>query len=618
MPAVCLPRAMAIGLVLLLLPLPSAGAALDASEPVRIAALAVAQTASGLVGVAGSVEAQAIGDGSGRVFLDTKPLAQTDMQGSARQSARVAASMLGLDWEAYDYLIVFRSDSPVVGGPSAGAVMTTAIMVALHNLEHPDDPWRADPGVAATGTINPDGTIGPVGGVPAKAEGAAKAGLDHVLYPAGLEEGEVREDGRQRTVSMTEHCEGLDITCSPAATVLDVLEVAAGVRLERPETTVPGTADYGPRLRERVLPEIAELEGRLADTARRLGEAGLGAGDEEAVERDLDAARARLERARSAFDEARYYTAATESFQGAINVGTAGHRIDFYASGRDAAPVEAAIQACIKDAGAARDLTAGLTAEGRTGLYAVGAAQRRAAEAVSLAERAQAEAQAVDRREEWVQALFTASFCSERAETVSWWAGLEEVFGDGPPVVIDALVEATMTETAEFVQYADAVLSGGATDARRLLLEADAHVQEGQGPAALIAAVEAQAAASVAMQSIGRIDSAVVDAARDAASRAIAAARADDVEPVLSVSLVELSMDRDADRIALQDLWTARSLALLSGSAGPPPSATSSPTGWNEAEFGVLLVGFVLGAGGMALVVAVALFATALLPARRR
>ncbi len=36
-----------------------------------------------------------------------------------------------------------------------------------------------------TGTVNPDGTIGPVGGIPHKIEGAAAAGKTLVLVPGG-------------------------------------------------------------------------------------------------------------------------------------------------------------------------------------------------------------------------------------------------------------------------------------------------------------------------------------------------------------------------------------------------------------------------------------------------
>ena len=52
-----------------------------------------------------------------------------------------------------------------IDGPSAGAAMTVGTLAAFRG----DD---LNPDVVMTGTINPDGTIGPVGGIPQKVQGA--------------------------------------------------------------------------------------------------------------------------------------------------------------------------------------------------------------------------------------------------------------------------------------------------------------------------------------------------------------------------------------------------------------------------------------------------------------
>ncbi|HEX5166731.1 MAG TPA: S16 family serine protease, partial [Thermomicrobiales bacterium] len=65
-----------------------------------------------------------------------------------------------------------------IDGPSAGALMTIAVLAGYLGDE-------IDPTVTMTGTINPDGTIGPVGGIPHKIEGAAAAGKTTVLVPGG-------------------------------------------------------------------------------------------------------------------------------------------------------------------------------------------------------------------------------------------------------------------------------------------------------------------------------------------------------------------------------------------------------------------------------------------------
>lgn len=66
-----------------------------------------------------------------------------------------------------------------VDGPSAGMLMTVAMLSALRGDE-------LLPGTTMTGTINPDGTCGPVGGIPQKMQGAKAKGYRRFGYPVGL------------------------------------------------------------------------------------------------------------------------------------------------------------------------------------------------------------------------------------------------------------------------------------------------------------------------------------------------------------------------------------------------------------------------------------------------
>jgi hypothetical protein len=66
-----------------------------------------------------------------------------------------------------------------IDGPSAGALMTIAVLAAARG-----DTIRPD--ATMTGTINPDGIIGPVGGIAHKIDGAARKGKKLVLIPAGI------------------------------------------------------------------------------------------------------------------------------------------------------------------------------------------------------------------------------------------------------------------------------------------------------------------------------------------------------------------------------------------------------------------------------------------------
>jgi PDZ domain-containing protein len=78
---------------------------------------------------------------------------------------------------------------PNMGGPSAGLAYALAI---TDWLDKPDDA-RGRP-VAATGTIAPDGSVGPVGGVHEKAIAVRHAGAKVFLVPAD-EVSSVKEGG---------------------------------------------------------------------------------------------------------------------------------------------------------------------------------------------------------------------------------------------------------------------------------------------------------------------------------------------------------------------------------------------------------------------------------------
>jgi len=116
--------------------------------------------------------------GDGEVYLSTEPLTEVDMQASARLAALVAAYVAGKNYFNYDYFISVISNSTIVGGPSAGAAMTVAIVSALLNKP-------INESVVETGMIMPDGTIGPVGGIPEKLDAAAEVGAKVMLIPAG-------------------------------------------------------------------------------------------------------------------------------------------------------------------------------------------------------------------------------------------------------------------------------------------------------------------------------------------------------------------------------------------------------------------------------------------------
>ena len=77
-----------------------------------------------------------------------------------------------------------------IGGPSAGLMFSLAVVDKLTTGDLNDDKF-----VAGTGTIAPDGAVGPIGGITQKARAAVDAGASLFLYPASTTAKEVKELG---------------------------------------------------------------------------------------------------------------------------------------------------------------------------------------------------------------------------------------------------------------------------------------------------------------------------------------------------------------------------------------------------------------------------------------
>ncbi len=116
--------------------------------------------------------------GLGKVFFSATPLTELDTQASARVAALVASSISGISYFKYDYFVEMESNTAIIGGPSAGALMTVGFISLLLNT-------TLSPDTTMTGMINPDGSIGPVGGLREKIEASARAGFKVFLIPFG-------------------------------------------------------------------------------------------------------------------------------------------------------------------------------------------------------------------------------------------------------------------------------------------------------------------------------------------------------------------------------------------------------------------------------------------------
>ena len=160
--------------------------------------------------------------GKGDLYFSSEPLTMIDSQASARIAFMVAAQIAGKDPRVYDAFVSMKSPSLIIGGPSAGAVMTIGFLALFTGAS-------INSSIAMTGMIYPDGTVGPVGGVKAKLEAAASAGYKVFLVPAGesvvMVEKRVQQGGiiyvTREPFNLTEYAKELGVKVVEVASIYE-------------------------------------------------------------------------------------------------------------------------------------------------------------------------------------------------------------------------------------------------------------------------------------------------------------------------------------------------------------------------------------------------------------
>ena len=211
------PRIFSVLIVSLLLVIPIIGTAHSEQGYIWIRTVtmlvpAVAETPQGYVGVASKLVVSVAYPGHGIVYFAAEPLTQLDTQAAARIAAIVASILAGADFYSYDYFIHLKANSTIVGGPSASGAMAVAILAALRGKTIPSN-------FSMTGMVDPDITLGPVGGIPEKLEAMARNGIKVFVIPAGQSIALDLNTGRY--VNVTALGKALGVKVIEADTILD-------------------------------------------------------------------------------------------------------------------------------------------------------------------------------------------------------------------------------------------------------------------------------------------------------------------------------------------------------------------------------------------------------------
>jgi uncharacterized protein len=115
--------------------------------------------------------------GTGKTLVDIENLLfWADTQHSIRMARLVANNFTNVSIDNYDLVYNVEANASVIGGPSAGAAITIATIFALGGKKPRED-------VMITGTVNHDGSIGPVSTILEKAKASKETGATLLLVP---------------------------------------------------------------------------------------------------------------------------------------------------------------------------------------------------------------------------------------------------------------------------------------------------------------------------------------------------------------------------------------------------------------------------------------------------
>jgi uncharacterized protein len=528
---------------------------------VTVYAPAVSQLGTSYVGVISTITVTIQGNGSGRVFVDTLPLTDVDMQGSARLAVKVASALVSsdtrphLDPHNFDFFFVVRTTSPMIGGPSAGAIMTVAVIALLEN-------WTLDNRTIMTGMINPDGSIGPIGGIPYKIDAAHSVGATRFLIPKGQMKytemvteyqninGIIWQNTYPVTRNVSEYAQS-----NYGMQVIEVEDVNEAL-LNFTGWTFPVQESPDKVTTEDYITAMKPLATSLLNEAR---ESNQNASDlfnsttipnrypdyyRNQVTDFLNNAADRLLESSHWYDEEVYYTSTSKSFQSLIDSHFVTYTCQYFTIQNQEAFVQSLLNQTVQSYDNKSQLGRDAPIHGMVTLQCVGAAQQRINEAASYL----SEANTSFLNNDYLTALYKIAYAKERIESVQWWLNISTPFNDSGEInesMISTLAEEYLDDAQQAIVYSEIIInemgktSSYLDDANNLLQTARDEHENGYSAAALFGSFESLVKANLALELVDGVTNEKVERAREQASASITQSRNIGIEPVLAVSYYE-------------------------------------------------------------------------------
>ena len=524
---------------------------------------AVATSESGYKGVISTVTVTIQNNGSGRVFVDTLPLTQIDMQGSARLAVKVAKALVKRDnisTDDYDFFFVVRTNAPIIGGPSAGGIMTVATIALLEN-------WEIDDNTVMTGMINPDGSIGPVGGITYKIDAAASVGATRFLIPKGqgtyTEMVTVTESGSdwRRTVTkpVTKYVadyamDNYGIEVIEVEDINEALHNYTGNFFPIAKCDEPiSTTEYQSSMKPLAYQLLADAENLYQNASELFNTSSIPSNiftDYKSQIRDvLDDADDLLQNSEHWYDKGLYYTSTTWSFQSLIDSRFVKYACEYFNSDTREEYVNNLIGEITDFYEEKKEIAENAQINGSITLQCVGAAQKRVSEASIQLEEAK---QQYNDEDSWsdLNVLYKLAFAMERSRSVGWWLNISKQFNDTGNITLSEIENLSLEyieDAQQSITYSSVILqeSGISTSeissSQELLENARDNYEKNLPASALFGALEALSKANLALENIDGDSQGKINRSRESAESSISESRDMGIEPVLAVSYYELA-----------------------------------------------------------------------------
>ena len=617
-----------LALIILLLPFASAQCP-ENGNTVILKAPAVSRTSSGeLIGVATDFVIT-VAPGNGHVYVETWPLAEVDMQASARLAAQIAGKVLDVDMNKYDVFIQVKSDAPIIGGPSAGGTMTVGIIAALEG-------WEVRKDVMMTGMINPDGSIGPVGGILEKASAAYSVGSKLFLIPEGqriqiIQTTEQKQIGpitqitsKAERVDVVEYARerwGLEV--KEIKDIYDAVYYFTGKKIEKPSVPADLNVDTS-FLKTDALNDYDKTLSYYEQVENKLKTSNMGYTTYSYLKEALNEAKSRLDEAKKALEDGRYYTTLSLDFQARITI----RHVDWYLDVETDADLENLLKNVDDEIKSTENTISNLTIRGISMLQAVAASEERIEQAKSLLK----DAWSAYYDGNYWDAVSNAAFAYERIQTAKFWASLGERYAKGDVIERESLKETArdyLDNSRLIITYITSMFGEvNLQELINLMNEGEGYYQDGKYSAAIFSAMEARIQAEIILDTLG-IDNETIlmdklQRMKEDAKVAIAQAQKEGIYPILSFSYYEFAQSYEnqggLDNIQTAMMfyqYTKETSTVFLETTSPPniieepsitipsqtttPQATTSPTQPEPTKSYIslipfaLLVGIVLG-----------------------